>query len=394
MPLTDIIVKNLKPLDKRFKRSDEKGLYLLIHPNGGKYWQLKYRFGGKEKTLSFGTYPEISLKEARNKRDDARKQIQDGIDPSQEKKLAKLKKSINAENSFESVARQWHKTYSQGWTERYSKTVIKNLEKDIFPIIGFRPIAEISAPELLVALRKIEDRDALDIAKKMRQTCGQVFKFAIATGLAERNIALDLQGALKTRKAKHFNRIEEREIPELLARIENYHGEHQNKLGLKLALLTFVRTTELRGAKWSEIDFEKKIWEIPAERMKMKIKHLVPLCKQSLEVFKDLQNINGNREFVFPNRQNPDKFISENTLLYALYRIGYHGKATVHGFRSLASTILNESGLFKEDVIERQLAHGERNKIRAAYNHAQYLDDRRDMMDWWGDFIEKQGGGR
>lgn len=209
MLLTDVIIKNLKPTDKRYKRSDDKGLYLLIHPSGGKYWQMKYRFGGKEKTYSLGVYPEISLKEARNKRDEARRQIQDGIDPSQEKKLAKLKQSINAENSFEAVAREWHKVYSQGWTEKYRKTVIHNLEKDIFPVIGFRPISEIIAPELLSALRKIEDRDALDITKKMRQTCGQVFKFAIATGRAERNIALDLQGALKTRKARHFNRIEE-----------------------------------------------------------------------------------------------------------------------------------------------------------------------------------------
>ncbi len=291
------------------------------------------------------------------------------------------------------MAREWHEVYSESWTERYKKTVIHNLEKDIFPVIGFRPISQIIAPELLVALRKIEERDALDIAKKMRQTCGQVFKFAVATGRAERNIALDLQGALKTRKAKHFNRIEEKEIPELLAKIENYDGEFQTKLGLKLALLTFVRTTELRGARWQEIDFDKKIWEIPADRMKMKVKHLVPLCDQAIEAFMALRAVNGNREFVFPNRQNPDKFISENTLLFAMYRLGYHGKATVHGFRALASTVLNESGLFKEDVIERQLAHGERNKIRAAYNHEQYINERREMMDWWGGFLENKQRG-
>lgn len=392
MPLNNTAIKNLKPSKKPFKKSDEKGLYLLVHPNGGKYWQLKYRFSNKQKTLSFGTYPEISLKEARDKRDEARKQIRDGLDPSHEKKMVKLRQSINAENSFESVARNWHNNQSQSWTQRHADTVIRNLKKDIFKIIGFRPIAQITAPELLLALRKIEDRGALDIAKKMRQTCGQIFKFAIASGLAERNIALDLQGALKTRKAKHFNTIEAKELPQLVQKIEQYEGNIQTKLGLQLALLTFVRTTELRGARWEEIDFENKIWEIPAQRMKMKTKHLVPLCKQSLEVLKNLQDINGNREFIFPNRQNPDKFISENTLLYAMYRLGYHGRATVHGFRSLASTVLNESGLFKEDVIERQLAHGERNKVRAAYNHAQYLDDRREMMEWWGEFINKKGG--
>lgn len=382
MTLNIAQIKNLKPKDKSFKKFDEKGLYIEVTTKGSKHWRFKYSFAGKEKRLAMGSYPEISLKEARDKRDEARKQIRDGLDPSHEKKMVKLRQSINAENSFESVARNWHNNQSQSWTQRHADTVIKNLEKDIFKIIGFRPIAQITAPELLLALRKIEDRGALDIAKKMRQTCGQIFKFAIASGLAERNIALDLQGALKTRKAKHFNTIEAKELPQLVQNIEQYEGNIQTKLGLQLALLTFVRTAELRGAKWQEIDFENKIWEIPAQRMKMKTKHLVPLCKQSLEVLKNLQDINGNREFIFPNRQNPDKFISENTLLYAMYRLGYHGRATVHGFRSLASTVLNESGLFKEDVIERQLAHGERNKVRAAYNHAQYLDDRREMMDW------------
>lgn len=392
MTLNIAQIKNLKPKDKSFKKFDEKGLYIEVTTKGSKHWRFKYSFAGKEKRLTMGSYPEISLKEARDKRDEARKQIRDGLDPSHEKKMVKLRQSIDAENSFETVARNWHNNQSQSWTQRHADTVIKNLEKDIFKIIGFRPIAQITAPELLLALRKIEDRGALDIAKKMRQTCGQIFKFAIASGLAERNIALDLQGALKTRKAKHFNTIEAKELPQLVQKIEQYEGNIQTKLGLQLALLTFVRTTELRGAKWQEIDFENKIWEIPAQRMKMKTKHLVPLCKQSLEVLKSLQDINGNREFIFPNRQNPDKFISENTLLYAMYRLGYHGRATVHGFRSLASTVLNESGLFKEDVIERQLAHGERNKVRAAYNHAQYLDDRREMMDWWGEFINKKGG--
>ncbi len=392
MTLNIAQIKNLKPKDKSFKKFDEKGLYIEVTTKGSKHWRFKYSFAGKEKRLTMGSYPEISLKEARDKRDEARKQIRDGLDPSHEKKMVKLRQSIDAENSFETVARNWHNNQSQSWTQRHADTVIKNLEKDIFKIIGFRPIAQITAPELLLALRKIEDRGTLDIAKKMRQTCGQIFKFAIASGLAERNIALDLQGALKTRKAKHFNTIEAKELPQLVQKIEQYEGNIQTKLGLQLALLTFVRTTELRGAKWQEIDFENKIWEIPAQRMKMKTKHLVPLCKQSLEVLKSLQDINGNREFIFPNRQNPDKFISENTLLYAMYRLGYHGRATVHGFRSLASTVLNESGLFKEDVIERQLAHGERNKVRAAYNHAQYLDDRREMMDWWGEFINKKGG--
>lgn len=356
MPLTDIKVKNAKPTDKQYKLTDGEGMYLLVHPNGGKYWRLKYKFAGKEKTLSIGTYPLISLSEAREKRYQAKKQLAEGIDPSQEKKLVKLTRTINAENSFEVVAREWHANQAATWTGRHSEIVLRNLEKDIFPIIGFRPINQITTPELLSTLRKIEDRDALDIAKKMRQTCGQVFRYAIATGRAERDISSDIRDALKTRKRENFKRIEEKDLPEFLKRLENYDGEYQTKIALKLALLTFVRTTELRGAKWEEIDFKKAEWRIPAERMKMKVEHIVPLSKQALKAFKELQSLNGHREFVLPNRIKPSKFISENTLLFAMYRMGYRGVATTHGFRGTASTILNENN-FRSDVIERQLAH-------------------------------------
>ncbi len=390
MALTDIKCKALQSTQKSYKVSDEKGLYLEVAPSGGKYWRLKYRFGGKEKKLAFGVYPEVSLKEARDKRDAARKQIKDNIDPSQEKKLAKLNQAINAKNSFESIAREWHSKQTEIWTQRYCETVLRNLEKDIFPIIGFRPINQIIPAELLVALRKIEERDALDIAKKMRQTCGQIFRYAISTSNAERDITADLQGALKTRKRKHFNKFEENELPEFLQKIEQYDGEYQTRLGLKLLLLTFVRTTELRGARWDEIDFEKAQWHIPPERMKMRVKHIVPLSKQVVEILKQLQNINGNKTFIFPNRHNPNKFISENTFLFAIYRMGYHKKATPHGFRGTASTILNENN-FRPDVIERQLAHGERNKVRASYNHAQYLPERAEMMQWWADYLDKIG---
>ena len=391
MPLTDILTKAAKPKDKAYKLADEKGLFLLVHPNGGKYWQMKYRFGGKEKLLSFGIYPETTLKEARDCRDDARKKIKAGIDPSHEKRLAKLTQAIHSENSFEAVTREWHSKQAEIWTARYCDSVLRNLEKDIFPHIGFRPISQITPPELLAVLRKIETRDALDIAKKMRQTCGQVLRYAIATGRAERDITADLQGALKTRKRQHFKRFEEKELPEFFRRLERYdtdfNGDFQTKLGLLLVFLTFVRTSELRGTEWQEIDFDKAEWHIPAERMKMKVKHIVPLSPQALKAFEELRSLNGNRQHVFPNRQNPKKFISENTLLYALYRMGYHGQATVHGFRATASTILNENG-FRQDVIERQLSHGERNKVRAAYNHAQYLPERRQMMQWWGEYLE------
>ncbi len=388
MSLTDIIAKNAKPQKAQYKLFDEKGLFLLVIPSGGRYWRMKYRFDGKEKLLAFGTYPETSLKEARNKRDDARKQIEEGLDPSQEKKLAKLTRTINADNSFENVAREWHSNQAEIWTKRYCDSVLRNLERDIFPVIGFRPISQIAAPELLIALKKIQDRDALDIAKKMRQTCGQILRYAIATGRAERNIAIDLQGALKTRKRKHFAKFDEKDLPEFLRNLEKYDGEFQTKLGLKLLFLTFLRTTELRGGRWEEIDFEKAEWHIPLERMKMRVKHIVPLSKQVIKILKELQSINGNREFLFPNRNTPHKFISENTLLYAMYRMGYHSVATPHGFRGTASTILNENN-FRSDVIERQLAHGEKNKVRASYNHAQYLPERREMMQWWADYLEK-----
>ena len=390
MPLTDIKCKALQPTQKSYKVSDEKGLYLEIAPSGSKYWRLKYRFGGKEKKLAFGVYPEVSLKEARDKRDAARKQIKDNIDPSQEKKLAKLTQAINTENSFEAVAREWHSKQTEIWTERYCNSVLRNLEKDIFPIIGYRTINQIISAELLVALRKIEDRDALDIAKKMRQTCGQIFRYAISTSKTERDITADLQGALKTRKRKHFNKFEEKDLPEFLQRLEKYDGEYQTKLGLKLLSLTFVRTTELRGAKWEEIDFAKEEWRIPAERMKMRVQHIVPLSKQAISTLKELQILNGNREFILPNRVKPRYFISENTLLHAMYRMGYRGQATPHGFRATASTILNENN-FRADVIEKQLAHGERNKVRASYNHAQYLPERKAMMQWWADYLDKLG---
>ena len=388
MALTDIKCKSLEIKEKSYKISDEKGLRLLIHKNGSKYWQMKYYFGGKEKLLSFGVYPEVTLKEARNKRDEARKQIADNLDPSQEKKLAKLQHKLNSENSFENIARQWHEHQKQGWTQRHANYVLRRLEVDIFKEIGFRPINEITPPELLSVLRSIEARDAIDIAKRLLQTCGQIFRYGVAIGVNERDITADLKGALKVRKRKHHNKLEEDQLPEFLEKLENYDGDLQTQLALKLLLLTFVRTTELRAAKWQEFNFENKEWHIPAERMKMRQKHIVPLSKQAIEILKQLKLINENREYLFPNRTKPQHFISENTMLYAMYRMGYHSKATPHGLRATASTILNEKG-FNCDHIERQLAHGEKNKVRASYNHAQYLPERHKLMQWWADYLDK-----
>jgi integrase len=387
MPLTDIKVKNAKPQGKQYKLTDGEGMYLLVSPNGGKYWRLKYRFAGKEKTLALGTYPTLSLAEAREKRFDAKKQITNGIDPSQEKKQKKLQQYINAENSFENIAREWYQKNYAKWKPRHANYILKRLEADIFPVIGSRPINEIKTPELLATIQKIEKRGAIDIAKRALQTSGQVFRYAIATGTAEHDISANLKGALTTRQPVNHARLEEDQLPEFFNKLEKYEGQ-QTKLAFKLLILTFVRTIELRGARWEEINFEKKEWHVPAERMKMGQKHIVPLAKQSISILKELQKLNGNRDFIFPSQTNANKMMSENTLLYTLYRLGYHSRATTHGFRATASTILNEKG-FNRDHIERQLAHGERDKVRATYNHAQYLPERHKMMQWWADYLDK-----
>jgi len=392
MPLTDIAAKSAKPKDKLYKISDEKGLYLSIRPNGGKYWQMKYRFDGKEKLLSFGVYPEVSLKEARDKRDDARKQIKNGIDPSAEKKLAKLTRMVDAENSFEAVAREWHEKQKDRYTKKHHNTVLSRLENDTFPLLGSRPIGQIKAPELLVTIQKIEKRGAIDLAHRALQTAGQIFRYAIATGRAERDISADLRGALTVRKKVNHANLKEDELPEFLRKLNQYHGEFRTKLALQMLVLTFVRTSELRGMKWSEINFETNEWHIPAERMKMREKHIVPLSKQAIELLNQIRKTHNNPDFVFPSHINPNKPISENTLIYAIYRMGYHSKATAHGFRITASTILNENN-FHYDAIEKQLAHGDRNKVRATYNHAKYLPERKKIMQWWADYLDKQQKG-
>lgn len=392
MKLTDTACKNAKPLEKPRKLSDGAGLYLEIvpngKPNGSKYWRLKYRFAGKEKRLAIGIYPEVSLKEAREKRDKARDLIRDGIDPSQAKKDLKHQQYIDTENTFKNIACEWHHNQKLTWTSKHAETVLRRLELNVFPILGDKPIHTIKAQELLNVIRIIEGREALDVAHRTLQTCGQIFRYAIATGRAERNVTLDLRGALKTRKKENYNHLEAKELPEFLQKLAEYDGDLQTVLGFKLLILTFVRTGELRGAKWEEIDFEKAEWRIPAERMKMKELHIVPLSTQAIAVLKELQRLTGHHEYIFPNRNKPLSFISENTLLYALYRMGYHNRATVHGFRATASTILNEHN-WRPDVIERQLAHAERNKVRASYNHAQYLPERQRMMQWWADYLDE-----
>jgi integrase len=391
--LSDAKVRNAKARSKRYKISDGDGLFLFVMPNGSKYWRLKYFFEGKEKLLALGVYPDVSLIDARDRRTQARKALAAGIDPGLAKKETKRLEELKAGNSFEVVAREWYDKRKHEWKPSSAQITLERIERHLLPKLGPRPITEITPPEVLTVLRVIEDRGTLETARRAMQICGKIFMYAIATGRAERNPVPDLRGALKTPVTTHYSYLKSSELPEFLQKLEAYDGSLQTKLALRMLLLTFVRTTELRAAKWQEIDWDKAEWRISADRMKMKETHLVPLSKQTLAVLRQLQKLSGNRDYVFPNQHNPATFMSENTMLYALYRMGYHSRTTGHGFRSTASTILNEHG-YRPDVIERQLAHAERNTVRAAYNHAQYLPERRKMMQWWADYLDKAASGK
>jgi len=387
MPLTDVVCRKIKSSPRPRKLSDGGGLYLLVDPKGGRYWRLAYRFGAKQKTLAIGIYPTVSLADARAARDEAKRQLAEGIDPSQARKKGRLAAKLSAENTFEALAREWHENKKQGWVSRHAWNVMRRLEADVFPTIGSRPITDIEAPEILEMLRKVEARGALDIAKRLLQTVGQVFRYAIATGRARRDPAADLKGALKSSgRQQHHKAMPREEFPGFLRALSSYNGEPRTRLALRLMTLTFVRTTELRAARWDEFDLEMQQWRIPAERMKMRAPHIVPLSRQAVETLKELRPLSGNSPFLFPSK-GAEGYMSNNTMIYALYRMGYHRRATVHGFRGVASTLLHEMG-FHQDWIERQLAHDERNKVRAAYNHAQYLAERRQMMQHWADYLD------
>jgi len=387
MLLNDVKIRNAKPKDKPQKLTDGDGMYLYVHPNGGKYWRFQYRFAGKQKVLALGVYPEVSLADARERRIQARKALAAGNDPSQIKQEAKRLTIFNHDNTFEAVAREWHEGRLAKWQPEHAKKILKRMEANIFPKLGNRPIADITPLEFLTVLRGIEERGASELAHRLLQVCGQVFNYAVITQRRKDVPTVSLRGALKPVVKKNHAYIKPNELPEYLQKLEAYDGAHQTKLALKFLLLTFVRTGELRGALWSEINWDKAEWRIPGERMKMKTPHIVPLSRQAIAVLKEVQLLTGQWQYVFPNQHKPSGHMSENTMLYALYRMGYHSKATGHGFRSTASTILNEHG-FLPDIIERQLAHCERNETKAAYNHAEYLPQRRDMMQWWGDYID------
>ncbi len=369
------------------KLHDGDGLYLWIYRDGRKYWRMRYWQAAKEKSLSIGVYPKVTLSDARKKREELRKHLQADLDPSAERKAANLRKKLSAENSFETVALEWCNKQLHTWVPHHAEDVKRRLESNIFPVLGKRPIGQIEAPELLQAIRAIETRGSYDLAHRVLQVCGQVFRYGIATGRCTRNLSADLRGALTPHVKQHQAAVRAEELPDLLRAIAKYDeiGGEQTRLALQLLAQTFVRTKELIGAEWVEFDLSNALWIIPAGRMKMKAEHVVPLSRQGLAILSELKELSGSSRFVFPGR-NRDKPISNNTMLFALYRLGYKGKMTGHGFRAVASTILNEAG-FKPDVIERQLAHCERNQVRGAYNRAEYLPERKRMMQHWADYL-------
>lgn len=387
MPLTDIKVKTAKPMDKAYKLTDGGGMYLLINANGSKYWRLKYRYAGKEKMLSIGVYPDISLADARQKRDAARKLLAAGSDPGEVKKAEKLAQKLSFDNTFDAIAREWHKQKADRWSPRYRDEIIDTFEKDIFPYIGQRPIAEIKPMELLEALRRMEKRGALEKMRKVRQRCGEVFRYAIVTGRAEYNPAPDLATALATPKKTHFPFLTAEELPHFLKDLAGYTGSIITKTATQIIMLTGVRTQELRFARWEDIDFEKRLWEIPAEVMKMKRPHIVPLSDQVIALFESLKPVTGMYALVFIGRNDRTKPISKESVNQVIELLGYKGRLTGHGFRHTMSTILHEEG-FNSAWIETQLAHVDKNAIRGTYNHAQYLEGRREMMQWYGDYID------
>jgi integrase len=396
MPLTDTRIRNAKPAVKSYKLSDGGGMYLFVTREGARYWRMDYRVDGKRRTLALGVYPAVTLATARTRREEARAMLAEGADPSSAKKATKLAAKLASENTFEAVAREWIGRQRSRLAPRYCALVLARLEADIFPQIGSRPIADIGAPELLEALRKVEKRGVTETARRLRQTCGQVFRYAIATGRAKDDPAPALRGALGSPGRRRGHRaMTLNEVPNFLTALEGYDGDPRTRLALRLMVLTFARTTELRAARWSEfekLDEDEPLWRIPADRMKMKREHIVPLSPQAVTVLRELRKLPGSgaSPFLFPSPSR-EGYMSNNTMLYALYRMGYHSRATVHGFRAMASTALNEMG-FRPDVIERQLAHQEQNAVRAAYNRAEYLSERRTMMNRWADQLDNLCG--
>lgn len=380
MALTDAKLRGVKPGLKQKKLSDGGQLYLLVKPNGSKLWRMDYAFEGRRKTLSFGSYPETSLSNARALRDRAKKAISAGVDPSKHDYI-----TSTDHDTFESVGREWLKAQEPTWAPKYAPQVFRQFERDVFPKLGPRPLKQIKSEQVLEVLRMVEERGAHDIAKRLRQKISAIFCYAIASGRAEIDPAAPLKKALrKPPKVKHMAALRAGDMPEFFTRLRAYDGEPRTVLALELAIHTMTRTSEVRFARWEELDHDH--WRIPAERMKKDREHLVPLSQQVKVILAKLKELAGDSPWIAEGSRG--KPMSQNTLIFALYRMGYHSRATTHGFRSTASTVLNESGLWHYDAIERQLSHVPKDQVRSAYNAALYMDERRSMLQWWSDKLE------
>ncbi|MFC5743376.1 tyrosine-type recombinase/integrase [Dyella tabacisoli] len=390
MPLTNVAISKAKPTDKTQRLFDGGGMYLEISPAGGKWWRLKYRYGGKEKRLSLGTFPDTGLAEAREKRDAARKLLASGIDPGEQRKATKAAGEDRSANSFEVVAREWHAKQSSTWVELHASRIMLRLENDIFPWLGSRPIADITAKEFLTTVNRIVARGAVESAHRVLQNCGQVLRYAIATGRAERNPVTDLRGALPSVKPKNLAAITDPSaIGGLLRAIDAYQGTFITKCALRFAPLVFVRPGELRHAEWAEFNLDKAEWNIPAEKMKMRLPHLVPLSPQAVEILRELQPLTGTGQYLFPSARSPKRPMSNNAVLSALRRMGFAtDEMSGHGFRAMARTVLDEVLQFRPDYIEHQLAHTVRDPNGRAYNRTAHLSERRQMMAAWASYLE------
>jgi integrase len=388
MPLTDTAIRSAKPADRPKKMFDGGGLYLEVAPSGGKWWRLKYRFGGKEKRLSLGIYPEVSLKDARERRDEARKMLAREIDPSQERKARKSAEANAARDSFEAVAREWFAKQTPSWTEKHAETVIRRLELNIFPWLGRERVCEISAPQLLEALRRVEERGALETAHRVLSICGQVFRYGIATGRAERNPGADLRGALPPVRARHLAAVTEpNQVAAILRAIDGYEGTLPVRCALRLAPLVFVRPGELRTAEWADIDLEGAEWRYTVT--KTQTPHIVPLSRQAVAILRELEPLTGGGRYVFPSARSAARPMSDNTVLAALRRMGIaKDEMSGHGFRAMARTILDEVLGFRPDYIEHQLAHAVRDPNGRAYNRTAHLAERHRMMQEWADYLD------
>ncbi|MDY0029911.1 MAG: integrase arm-type DNA-binding domain-containing protein [Pseudobdellovibrionaceae bacterium] len=392
MPLTAKACQAAQPKEKPYKIADGGGMYLEVMPNGSKYWRLKYRWLGKEKRLAFGVFPEVTLAEAREKREEARKLIGKGLDPSENKKQEKRQAVINANNTFQSVAMEWMEIQKERWTKGYAQKTLRRLEMHIFPCIGNRPISQISPPELLECLRKIEKRGTLEMASRGRELSGQIFRYGIQTGRCERDAAADLRGALKTKKAEHFRTIDEKQIPELLhaLSLNNARIFERTRRAVWFSLLTFGRPGEIRQACWSQIDFDDAIWYVHSGLMKMRRDHVVPLSKQALAVLQEQKEETGHikTDYVFPSQVNPRKCMSDGTVNRAIERLGFGESMVAHGVRALARTTIRERLGFDSEIIEKQLSHKTKNPLGEAYDRTQFLSQRKKMMQEWADYLD------